>query len=73
LIHAGASEDDPKVIRVCFVHSDNEKLSEVLPSGTDYAPYVDDLIKRIRVPITSVRVYEGTTLVYEKLTRMRGT
>jgi hypothetical protein len=72
LIHAGASEDDPKVIRICFVQDGKEKLSEVLPGGTDYAPYVDDLIRRIRVPITAVRVYEGPTLIHERETRMRG-
>jgi hypothetical protein len=72
LIHAGASEEDPKVIRICFVQEGKEKLSEVLPSGTDYTPFVDDLIKRMRVPITSVRVYEGPILLYERETRMRG-
>ncbi len=72
LIHAGASEDDPKVIKIYYVQKDHEKLSEVLPSGTDYAPYVDDLIRRIRVPITAVRVYEGPMLVHEKQTIMRG-
>lgn len=72
LVHPGASEDDSKVIRIFHVRSGKEKLSEVLPSGTDYNPYVDDLIRRIRVPITSVRVYEGPTLVHERKTSMRG-
>jgi hypothetical protein len=72
LLHAGASEDDPKVIRICFVHRDTEKVSEVLPAGTDYTPFVDDLVRRIRVPITAVRVYEGHTLIHEKQTRIRG-
>lgn len=72
LVHAGASEDDPKVIRICFVQDGKEKLSEMLPRGTDYAPYVDDLIRRIQVPITTVRVFEGTTLIHERETIMRG-
>lgn len=72
LTHAGASEDDPKVIRICFIQDGIENVSEVLQSGTDYAPYVDDLIRRIQVPITSVRVYEGPTLIHERATRMRG-
>jgi len=72
LIHTGASEDDPNVIRLCFVQDGIEKLSEVLPSGTDYTPYVDDLIRRIRVPITAVRVYKGPTIIFEREARMRG-
>jgi hypothetical protein len=72
LIHAGASEKDPKAIKICFVHSGKEHLSEVLPAGTDYVPYVDDLIRRVRVPISAVRVYEGAVLVHETETTMRG-
>ena len=73
LIHAGASEENPKAIKICFVRSDREHLSEVLPAGTDYTPYVEDLIRRVRVPISAVRVYEGAALVHERETTMRGT
>ncbi|MBX2991104.1 MAG: hypothetical protein KF749_08050 [Bacteroidetes bacterium] len=73
IIHQGASEDDPKVIRLFYVHMGSERLSEVFPSGTDYQPYVDGLIHRVRVPISAVKVYEGDRLVYEKNTMMRGT
>jgi hypothetical protein len=73
LIHAGVSEEDPKAIKICFVHGGKEKLTEVLPAGTDFAPYVKDLIRRVRVPISAVRVYEGALLVHETETTMRGT
>jgi len=73
LIHAGASEENPKAIKIWFVRSDKEHLSEVLPAGTDYTPYVEDLIRRVRVPISAVRVYEGAALVHERETTMRGT
>jgi hypothetical protein len=73
VLHAGASIDDPKVIKIYFVHEDNERLTDVLPSGTDYGPYVDDLLQNIRVPITAVRVYEGPKLIHERRTRMRDT
>jgi hypothetical protein len=72
LIHAGASEEDPNAIQIYYVRSGEENLTEVLPAGTDYLPYVYDLIKRIQVPITSVRVYKGTVLVHETETQMRG-
>jgi hypothetical protein len=73
LIHQGAVEDDPRVIKIFYVYLGSERLSDVFPSGTDYQPYVNDLIHRVRVPISAVRVYEGDLLVYEKETKMRGT
>jgi len=72
LIHAGASEEDPKVIKIYLALSGEEKLTEVLPAGTDYSPYVDSLIRRVKVPISSVKVYEGLELVHETKTAMRG-
>ena len=73
LIHAGASEDDPRVVKICYVHMDKEHTSEVLPSGTDFGPYVEDLMRKVQVPISAVRVYEGATLVHEREIKMRGT
>ena len=73
LIHAGVSEDDPEVVKICYVHNDEEQTSDVLPSGTDYDPYVEDLIRNVRVPISAVKVYKGATLVHERKINMRGT
>lgn len=73
LIHAGANEEDPKVIRICFVHQGKEKISDVLPCGINYLPYVEDLILRLRVPVTAVKVYEGGLVIYERDLKMRGT
>ena len=73
LIHACTSENDQKAIKIYYVHDGNERLTDVLPSETDYGPYVDDLIQKIRVPITAVSVYEGIMLVHERQTNMRGT
>ena len=73
LIHSGADENDPKVLKLFYVHLEKEKLTDVLPSGTDYLPYVEDLIQKIRVPISAIKVYEGNTVVHEKKLNIRGT
>ncbi|MCK5535870.1 MAG: hypothetical protein KAI79_03535 [Bacteroidales bacterium] len=71
--HPGTNQNDPKVIKLCYVHLGKEKQSCLLPSGTDYLPYVGDLIQSIIVPISAIRVYEGNTLIHEKKLNMRGT
>lgn len=73
LIHSGATENDPKVIKLFYVHLGKEKLTGILPTGTDYLPYVKDLIHKIRVPISAIKVYEGNALVHERELNMRGT
>lgn len=72
LIHAGADKSDPNVIKIYYVYQGNEKLSDVLPSGTKYMPYVNDLINSLRVPASEIKVYEGDNLVYKKELNMRG-
>jgi hypothetical protein len=72
VVRKGACLDDPDVVKICYVKDDEEHLSEVLAAGTDSAPYVDDLLQRITVPISAIRVYEGDRLVFEKTVRMRG-
>jgi len=72
VIRAGASLDDPRVVKICFVCENEEHLHEVLPSGTDPGPYLDDLIEHVRVPISAVRAYEGDKLVVERVIPMRG-
>ena len=71
LIHSGANENDPKVIKLYFFHQDKENLTDVLPIGTDYLPYVEDLILKLRVPASAIKVCEGDTVVYEKELNMR--
>jgi hypothetical protein len=73
LIHPGADENDPEVIKLFYVYLGKEKLTDVLPKGTDYLPYVEDLIQKIRVPISAIRVYKGISFVYERELNMRGT
>lgn len=73
LIHSGSDDNDPKVIKLCFVHQGKEKLTDVLPSGTDYLLYVEDLILKLRVPASAIKVYEGNTVVHERELNIRGT
>jgi len=72
LIRAGATLNDPKVIRICYIRKNKEHIDEVLPPGTDPLPYIEDLIKHVTVPISSVRVYEGDKIVLERAITMRG-
>lgn len=73
LIHAGASLDDPKVIKICYIRDNKEHISEVLPPGSDPMPYLEDLIQHVTVPISGVRAYEGNKIVFSKDLPMRGT
>jgi hypothetical protein len=72
VIRAGAKEDDPKVVKIAYVTREKEHVSEVLPPGTDPEPYVEDLLRNIRIPIKAIRVYEGDTLRTERVIKMRG-
>jgi hypothetical protein len=68
----GADERDPEVIRVAYVHKDREYVSDVLPAGSDPAPYVDHILATMLSPISAVRIYRGSTLVSERELPMRG-
>lgn len=72
LIMAGAKEDDPDVIRVAYVFKEKEYVCDVCPKDIDYELIVNNLIRNIRVPISSVRVYKGNQLINELILNMRG-
>ena len=72
LITGGTSLDDPTAVRIFFVVNGVEQLSSVHPQGTDYRNEVDRLVAAVNVPISAVRVYEGNTLVLDKVVNMRG-
>lgn len=69
----GVDPDDPNAIRVAYVYKGGEYIDEVLSPGTDPIPYMENLIRRIRVPISAVRAYRGTQLIEERQLPMRGT
>ncbi len=69
---AGADPESPETIRVCYQYQDRETVSDILPAGTDPAPYMETVIRTIVVPISAVRAYRGVTLIDEIFIRMRG-
>jgi len=69
---AGVDENTPDVIKINYVRKGKECPHRLCRPGTDPQPVVDELIRRIRVPITAVRAYKGRELIIEKTVRMRG-
>jgi hypothetical protein len=71
-IHAGADTDNDQTIHVCYVAMEREFTSDVLPPGTDWNPYVEGLLKSVKVPISKIRVYCGSDLIHDQHVEMRG-
>lgn len=71
VIHPGG--DAPDAVRITYVMLDKEHTAEILPAGSDPSAVMDDLLRRIRVPVTAVRAYRGDVLIDELQVRMRGT
>jgi len=68
----GAPRDDPNTIRITYVFQGREHEYRLLPSGTDPSPLLDELIRKVLVPISAVRAYRGETLLKEIQVKMRG-
>lgn len=71
-IRAGADPESEETIRVCFVQNGKERTSDVLPPGAQWKDYVETLIRNVRLPISEVRVYQGSKLLESRELRMRG-
>ena len=71
-IRAGADPESEDAIRVCFVQNGDEKTSDVLRPGTQWQDYVEQLIRNVRVPISEIRVYQGSKLLESRALPMRG-
>jgi hypothetical protein len=70
LIRAGASRETG--IRICYVMLGREYESTIIPADEDHLPYVEDLLRNIRVPVSAVRTYRGKELIDAIVVRMRG-
>lgn len=70
--HGGVDVNDPNAIRVRYQYLDKESTSDILPPETDPTPFMEQVVKRVVVPISAVRAYRGSTLIKEILVRMRG-
>jgi hypothetical protein len=73
VIRAGVKQDDPDAIKLTYISQGEEYTSEVYPPGTDPEPLIEDLLYRIIVPISAIRVYRGDELWIEEQLPMRGT
>jgi hypothetical protein len=72
-IHGSADPEGEDTIRLAYEYKDREFICALWPAGTSPGPLVDDLIQRLRIPVTAIPVYRGHTLIDEKSLRMRGT
>lgn len=70
--HAGADPLAPDTIRIAYVYKDKQYVNEILPPNADYNERLNDLIRRLKVPVTAVRAYRGEDLILEKRLQMRG-
>lgn len=71
-VHADADTESEQAIRVCYVTMEREFTSDVLPSGSDWKPYAEGLLKNVNVPISKIRVYRGSDLIHDQDVEMRG-
>lgn len=72
VVHQGASDDDSNVIRVAYVVKDREHVHCLLPPSTDPEPHIAELVRATRMPISTIRLYRGHTLIDERELLMRG-
>ena len=71
-IRAGAVETDPEVIKIGFEAKGERRFCDLFPPGTDYKPELEDLIKRLNVPVAAVVAYRGETLLERRELNARG-
>jgi len=71
-LHANVKMDDPLAVRVFMVINGEEKLNEVLPSGSDPSQVINKLLQNVLVPISGIRVYENGELKQDLVVKMRG-
>lgn len=72
VIHQGASNNDPNVVRLTYLVKDREYVRCLLQPGTDPEPHISELLQTIRMPISAIRIYHGNDLVEVRELPMRG-
>lgn len=68
----GARIDDPTTVKIYLVVDGGERLTTVLPAGSDPTQEVTQLLDSVRVPISAIRVYENGQLKQDLVVNMRG-
>ena len=61
-VQAGADLESPNAVRIGYVYKEEEYISDILPDGTNPEESISQLIQTIRIPVSRVRAYVGTTL-----------
>lgn len=72
VVRAGVDPDSPNAVRIGYVYKGEEHICEILRDGTNPEQSISQLIQTIRVPVSRVRAYVGTTLVIDRELPMRG-
>ncbi len=70
VLRAGVSRETG--LRICYVMLGQEYESEIAHPDQDHVALMEDLLRRIMVPISAVRAYRGSELIDEVTVRMRG-
>ena len=68
----GADPEGADTVRIAYETNGKEHVCDILPPGTDHGPVLDDLIKRLNVPVGLIRAYRGKDLIEERKLQVRG-
>jgi hypothetical protein len=70
VIRAGVTRETG--LRICYVMSGQEYEAEVTGPHEDHVALMEDLLRKIRVPVSAIRAYRGNELIDELTVKMRG-
>ena len=60
-------------IKIYYIANGKESLSDVLAPNDDYQPYVDSILNNSTVPISEIRVIQGSNEIFHESYNIRGT
>lgn len=70
---AGVDPKGEETVRISYEYKDTEYDCELCPPGTNPEPLIEHLLQSLRLPVTAVRAYRGSAMIYERKLQMRGT
>lgn len=68
---SGANRDDPDVIKIAYVYKGTEYPLTYCPPDADFEKLMYEFVSEKKYPISRVRTYRGSTVIYEMLFVMR--
>ena len=74
-MHDSTFENVPGAVKITYEYKDQERISEILPPGSDPEPSVQKLEENFYMPISAIRVYVDNNLIKEvpfEVSKMRG-